>query len=209
MINNKIYRSGTLHPGEGRTIEGYAAVFEEVSIPIWDNQGSGYKEIIHRGAITEDLIKKSDIIANMNHDDNYMMARLRNGIGNIELTIDDHGLKFSFQAPETVKGEELLQHIKRGEITNCSFGYCMDYRDKGAEKWTKQADGTELREVFRIAYIFDISCVITAAFQGTECTTRDIDKLMTEIQSLGSSPRNELDDSLTGFYEDLLDELDK
>ena len=78
----------------------------------------------------------------MDHRSDYMMARLRNGKGNIDLTIDEHGLKFRFECPETAKGEELLQHVKRGEITQCSFAFSLDYSDKDAEKWTRNADGT-------------------------------------------------------------------
>ena len=45
-------------------------------------------------------------------------------------------------SPWLSKGEELLQHVKRGEITQCSFCFGLDYSDKDAEKWTHNADGT-------------------------------------------------------------------
>ena len=43
--------------GEDRTVEGYGAVFDSPSEYI------GWTEIIHRGAITEDTIKQSDVLA--------------------------------------------------------------------------------------------------------------------------------------------------
>ena len=135
----------------------------------------GFREIIRPSAITEDLIKSSDIIANMNHRDDYMMARLRNGKGNIELTLDDHGLKFRFDCPDTAKGEELLQHVKRGEITQCSFCFGLDYSDKEAEVWSHNADGTQVREILKIAKLYDISCVINPAYEQTECQARDLE----------------------------------
>jgi phage head maturation protease len=80
---NKIYRSAEITSESGRYIEGYAVVFNVMSADL-----GGFREIIRPSAITQELIDSSDIIANMNHRDDYMMARLRNGKGNIDLTID-------------------------------------------------------------------------------------------------------------------------
>ncbi len=191
---NKIYRSADIASNEGRFIEGYAVVFNVLSADL-----GGFREIIRPGAINQDLINSSDIIANMNHRDDYMMARLRNGKGNIDLTIDQHGLKFKFECPETAKGEELLQHVKRGEITQCSFAFSLDYLDKGSEKWTVNSDGTQVREILKIEKLYDISCVINPAYEATECQARDIEhcKRQTRINKVYE------------FYSDLLDELDK
>ena len=194
MINNKIYRSADIQSGSGRFIEGYAIVFNALSEDL-----GGFREIIRPSAITEDLINTSDIIANMNHRDDYMMARLRNGKGNIELTIDNHGLKFRFDCPNTAKGEELLQHVKRGEITQCSFCFGLDYSDKGAEKWTYNADGTQVREILKIKKLYDISCVINPAYLATECQARDLEHCLKQAQI----------NKMQSFYLDLLDELDK
>ena len=142
---NKIYRSADIASNEGRFIEGYAVVFNVLSEDL-----GGFREIIRPTAITQDLIDSSDIIANMDHRDDYMMARLKYGKGNINLSIDDHGLKFRFECPETAKGEELLQHVKRGEITQCSFAFSLDYLDKESERWSVNSDGTQLREILKI-----------------------------------------------------------
>ena len=191
---NKIYRSADITSGDGRFIEGYAVVFNVLSADL-----GGFREIIRASAITYELIACSDILATMNHLDSYMMARLRNGKGNIDLTIDEHGLKFRFECPETAKGEELLQHVKRGEITQCSFAFSLDYLDKGSERWTVNADGTQVREILKIERLYDISCVINPAYEATECQARDIEhcKQQTRINKI------------YGFYADLLDELDK
>ena len=191
---NKIYRSADITSGSGREICGYAIVFNVLS----DDLG-GYRELIKKEAITQELIACSDIIANMDHRSDYMMARLRNGKGNIDLTIDEHGLKFRFECPETAKGEELLQHVKRGEITQCSFAFSLDYSDKDAEKWTRNADGTQIREIWKIERLYDISLVQNPAYPSTECYARDVEhcKQQTRINRIYE------------FYSDLLDELDK
>ena len=194
MINNKIYRSADIQAGSGRFIEGYAVVFNVLSEDL-----GGFREIIRPSAITQDLINSSDIIANMNHRDDYMMARLRNGKGNIELTLDNHGLKFRFDCPETSKGEELLQHVKRGEITQCSFCFGLDYSDKESERWTRNSDGSQVREILKIERLYDISCVINPAYEATECQARDIEHCLKQTQI----------NKKQAFYLDLLDELDK
>lgn len=194
MINNKIYRSADIQAGSGRFIEGYAVVFNVLSEDL-----GGFREIIRPSAITQDLINSSDIIANMNHRDDYMMARLRNGKGNIELTLDNHGLKFRFDCPETSKGEELLQHVKRGEITQCSFCFGLDYSDKDAEKWSHNPDGSQVREILKIERLYDISCVINPAYLATECQARDLEHCLKQTQI----------NKKQAFYLDLLDELDK
>lgn len=192
---SKEYRSAELAYKTGRIIEGYAIVFNQLS----DDLG-GFREIIRPCAINQELINNSDIIATMNHNKDYMMARLRYGKGNIDLTIDDHGLKFKFDCPETAKGEELLQHVKRGEITRCSFYFGVDKRDlKSAEKWTRAADGTQVREILKISYLYDISCVITPAYEGTECFARDLEHCKKQMRI----------NKIYEFYSDLLDELDK
>lgn len=191
---NKIYRSAEISSGSGREICGYAIVFNVLSEDL-----GGYRELIKKEAITSQLISSSDILATMDHRSDYMMARLRNGKGNIDLTIDEHGLKFRFECPETAKGEELLQHVKRGEITQCSFAFSLDYSDKDAEKWTRNADGTQIREIWKIERLYDISLVQNPAYPSTECYARDVEhcKQQTRINRIYE------------FYSDLLDELDK
>lgn len=194
MKNNKIYRSADIQAGSGRFIEGYAVVFNVLSEDL-----GGFREIIRSSAITQELISSSDILATMDHRSDYMMARLRNGKGNIDLTIDQHGLKFRFECPETAKGEELLQHVKRGEITQCSFCFGLDYSDKESERWTRNSDGSQVREILKIEKLYDISLVQNPAYPSTECYARDIEHCLKQTQI----------NKKQAFYLDLLDELDK
>ena len=190
----KIYRSSDLTQSKDRVVEGYAVVFNKLS------QDLGFREIIRPSAITEELIKSSDIIANMNHNsDEYMMARLRKGKGNIDLTIDEHGLKFRYTIPNTVKGDELWSHIERGEIDQCSFAFGIDYSDPAAEKYYVDKDGVTIREILKIAQLYDISAVINPAYEDTEIYTRDLDHVNENIRI----------NKLNNFYLDLLDVISK
>lgn len=190
----KIYRSLDLTQSKGRVLEGYAVVFNSLSEDL-----GGFREIIRPSAITQELINNSDIIANMDHRNDYMMARLRKGKGNIDLTLDEHGLKFRYTIPDTVKGDELWSHVERGEIDQCSFAFGIDYSDPSAEKYHVDKDGVTIREILKIAALYDISAVINPAYPDTEVYTRDIDHVNENIRI----------NKLNNFYLDLLDEISK
>lgn len=190
----KIYRSLDLTQSKDRVLEGYAVVFNSLSEDL-----GGFREIIRPSAITQELINNSDIIANMDHRNDYMMARLRKGKGNIDLTLDEHGLKFRYTIPNTVKGDELWSHIERGEIDQCSFAFGIDYTDPAAEKYFVDKDGVTIREILKIAQLYDISAVINPAYEDTEIYTRDLNHVNENIRI----------NKLNNFYLDLLDEISK
>lgn len=166
MKNNKIYFRSKLdsEDNESRTIKGVAVVFNK-----WSNDLGGYIERIMPGAITQELIDKSDVIANREHNSqDYMMARCKNGKGTLNLELKEDGLYFSFEAPETDKGDELLYHVRKGNIDECSFAFTLS-REKDAEKWYKDKDGKLCRDINHIDGLYDISLVSHAAYSDTYC----------------------------------------
>lgn len=176
---------------EGRTISGMAVVFES-----WSRNLGGFIEIIRKGAITQDVIDTSDIIANFNHDDNYMLARSNQGKGSLTLELRDDGLYFEYQAPNTEKGNELLEHIKRGEIDECSFAFTIS-SEKGAERWYFE-DNVQKREILKIDRLYDVSCVTHAAYGATSCTARGLENAINER-------KQKIDDK----YNEMLKEIDE
>ncbi|MDE5830689.1 MAG: HK97 family phage prohead protease, partial [Clostridia bacterium] len=72
---------------DNRTVEGYAVVFES------ESENIGWREIIHKGAITEETIKNSDIFAKFNHDSNKILARSKYGNGSLLIEVDDNGVR--------------------------------------------------------------------------------------------------------------------
>lgn len=161
---------------DGRTVSGYAVRFESESVNM------GFVEVIHRGAITEDTIKASDVFALLNHQENTVLARCNRGTGSLTLTVDDDGVFYEFEAPNTANGDELLEHIRRGEISQSSFAFSVANED-GAEKWTKREDGIIVREINKIARLYDISPVYQPAYTETTCSKRALEKV-TELQNM-------------------------
>lgn len=177
-MENKHYRSfnGTIAntDSESRIVEGYAVRFNEPS------QNMGFYETISPDAITEETLKKSDIYARLNHREDTVLARSRYGEGTLQLTLTPEGLLYRFEAPNTQAGNELLEHIKRGEISTSSFAFTVDENDKQAQRWYKE-DGVMKRTVMKIERLYDVSPTFEGAYLTTSCYSRDKGKAMLEL----------------------------
>ena len=161
---------------ENRHIEGYAIVFNSLS-----NDLGGFREIIEQGAITDELIKNSDILCLMNHDiKKGVLARSYQGRGSLKLEIDEHGLHYSFDAPNTDLGDEVLEGIRRGDISKCSFAFVC-----GEDNWTKDENGEYIRHVKKIKNLYDVSLVYHPAYDETEvkADTRGLDELKAQEEA--------------------------
>ena len=161
---------------DNRHIEGYAIVFNSLS-----NDLGGFREIIEQGAITDELIKNSDILCLMNHDiKRGVLARSYQGRGSLKLDIDEHGLHYSFEAPKTDLGDEVLEGIRRGDISKCSFAFVC-----GEDNWTKDENGEYIRHVKKIKNLYDVSLVYHPAYEETEAIadTRGLDELKAQEEA--------------------------
>lgn len=154
---------------DSRTVEGYALVFGKQSRDL-----GGFTEVIEPTAL-EGILEKSDILCLLNHnEDRGILARSKYGTGSLELSIDDTGLKYRFEAPNTALGDELLEGLKRGDISTSSFAFTID-----KDTWTKKDDGSYLRTINQFKELFDVSPVYRPAYEDTSVTIsqRCLDKL--------------------------------
>ena len=163
----EIRNLGDVSSLEGRTVEGYAIVFASLS-----NDLGGFHEIISRSAL-DGIIEKSDVLCLLNHnEDKGVLARSNKGVGSLTLSIDDRGLKYSFEAPNTALGDELLEGLRRGDISTSSFAFTV-----GSDSWEKREDGSYLRTINSIKELFDVSPVYQPAYSDTSVDTRGLDQL--------------------------------
>lgn len=153
-----------------RHVEGYAVVFDSLS------EDLGFFEVIERGAITQELLDNSDVFCLLNHDDNEVLARSNKGKGSLTLTVDDTGVKYTFDCANTQVGNDLLEYIKRGEIVASSFCFALDESDDTAETWTYK-DGKAFRTIHKIAWVHDVSPVWNPAYSATSVSQRSLDKV--------------------------------
>ena len=150
---------------ESRHIEGYGSVFNERSLDL-----GGFVEMIAPGAF-DGVIERSDVKCYLDHNPGKgILARSRNGKGSLSLIVDEKGLKYSFDAPKTNLGDEVVEGIKRGDYSQSSFAFTVD-----DEIWTKEADGTYLRTITKIGGLYDVSIVANPAYEGTSVALRSLD----------------------------------
>lgn len=143
---------------ESRTIEGYGVVFNSLS-----NDLGGFKEIILSSAISDETIRKSDILFLLDHNkERGVLARSQYGKGSLQLEIDERGLKYTFDSPKTALGDEVLEGIRRGDISKCSFAFVVEEDD-----WKKESDGTIIRTIEKIKQLYDVSAVYSPAYEDT------------------------------------------
>ena len=168
MKERRMFEENITTQPDSRKVEGYAVVFNCESRDL-----GGFTEVIEPSAL-EGVISKSDILCLLNHnEDKGILARSNMGTGSLTLEIDEKGLKYSFEAPNTSLGDELLEGLKRGDISASSFAFKV-----GEDKWTKRNDGSYLRTINAIEKMFDVSPVYRAAYDATTVSvdTRGLDE---------------------------------
>ena len=165
-----VLREAAEGSSESRTIEGYAIVFgveSRILYDYWDN----YREIIEPGAITEERLKEMDIKMTMYHNREKILARSNQGEGTLKLTVDEVGVKYSFEAPNTVDGDTALELVKRGDLSGSSFMFWTD--EKSGVSYEKRSDGIMLRRVKTIGMIYDMTIAADPAYEQTTVAARE------------------------------------
>lgn len=162
---------------ESRHITGYSVVYNSLSRDL-----GGFREIIEPTAITSELISRSDVVMNYNHDDSLILARSRNGEGTLRLSTDERGLLFEFDMPNSALGDQVLESIRRGDISTCSFAFSLN-PDASGERWTQDEENGVIRTITTIDGLYDCALVIHAAYPETSVSARSLDKL-NEIKAM-------------------------
>jgi uncharacterized protein len=145
---------------DGFTFEGYASVFDQ-RIRI----GGGYEEIAP--SAYNNTLQRSDIFLLWNHDNSMPLAR--NGTGDLELAVDDYGLKVRARFVDTQYARDAAELIRSGTSTKMSIGFSVA---PGGDTYTRTDDGALLRRINDLR-LWEASVVGThAAYDGTSAAVR-------------------------------------
>lgn len=144
-------------------IEGYALKFSRDSDPM------GFGEYRFREQIDPHALDDADmsnVVALFNHDQSQVLGRT--GV-NLELTVDETGLRYKLTPPNTQLGHDLVENVRAGIISQSSFAFTIP-DDSDAQKWTRDgdADAPYNRLIRSIDHIYDVSPVTTPAYPDTE-----------------------------------------
>ena len=162
---------------DGRTIEGYAVVFNERSEVMLDwsveHGVRRFVEVIEPSAIDEALLSRSDIKATAEHNRERLLARYNKGKGTLALSLDEHGMKYRFEAPNTNDGNFAVEMIQRGDIGGSSFAF----RVKEADTTWKKEGETWVRTIHKISGLYDVTITTDPAYSQTEVTVRSLEEM--------------------------------
>lgn len=164
---------------DSREVDGYALLFNTLS----RNLG-GFREKIDPEAI-EGVIDASDVMAVLNHDNSRgILARSRFGKGSLTLSADEKGLRYTFSSPRTALGDECLEYLRRGDITQSSFAFTVK-----EDSWEKQEDGTYIRTIKKFDRLWDVSPVFEPAYFGTDVKCRSFEEFKAEQEKIEQEQR--------------------
>ncbi|EYT95536.1 HK97 family phage prohead protease [Enterococcus mundtii] len=165
---------------EVEVIEGYALKFDRWS----DTLGWYYpfREKLEPGCLDE--ADTNNVVALFNHDQSQILGRTG---ANLELNIDNIGLKFRITPTNTTLSKDLIENIRSGVINQCSFAFTIPDQE-GAESWRENKEtGIYERLVHKIDHLYDVSVVTTPAYPDTEAVVGERSKQM--VEELHKHPR--------------------
>lgn len=147
-----------------KTIQGYAAVFNKDS----ENFG-GWIERVDPKAF--DDVMKDDVRGLFNHDSNIVLGRAGKSM---RLSVDSVGLKYEIDLPETRAAQDLYESVKRGDISESSFGFITK-----EHSWETNKDKSKpsVRTILKLERLFDVGPVTFAAYPDTKVAARSLDTL--------------------------------
>jgi HK97 family phage prohead protease len=146
--------------GPKPVIEGHAAVFNQKS------HDMGFREIIMPGAFAE-AVMHDDVRFLLEHE-GLPLARTRSGT--LRLAEDQKGLAFRAELdPEDPDVQRLLPKIKRGDVSEMSFGFRI--KNRQTDEKLSLEDGEMVRTLLKVS-LFDVSAVTAPAYPGTDLQSR-------------------------------------
>lgn len=154
-----------------RTVRGYASVFDRDS----ENLG-GFIERIAPGAF--DGTDMSDVRALFNHDDNKVLARTASGT--LRLGVDERGLFYEFDLPNTSYARDLAELMDRGDVNQSSFGFTIS---AGGDEWD-WSEKPARRTITKIDRLFDVSVVTYPAYPDATVALRKLEQQQDNNEAL-------------------------
>ncbi|MBP1967982.1 HK97 family phage prohead protease [Virgibacillus natechei] len=158
-------------------IVGYALRFNTYSEDL-----GGFIETIEPRAL--DQARMDNVVALINHDSSLVLGRSTSGT--LKLETDEFGLKYTIDPPNTSYARDLMESMKRGDISQSSFAFSLDYADDGDESWAHDRDrDIYIRTIKRFKSISDVSVVTVPAYSDTQVVVaqRSLNEHKSELQN--------------------------
>lgn len=184
----------SLQGGDGRTLEGYAAVFNSPT-RIRDYQGD-FDEVILPGAFRNSLERRTPVLQ-FDHGKDPRIGSTP--IGKIEaLSEDDHGLHVRARLFAHPDVERVREAISEGAVSGMSFRFGIP---DGGDKWSARSGDVDLREISE-ADTHELGPVVFPAYDTTSVSVRSM------LSGLSAEELRDLIRELPAFLRDAADLTD-
>lgn len=160
-------------------VVGYAAMYSRAS------EDMGFIETIEPGAFVG--ADTTDVRALINHDQSKILGRT--SAGTLTVNIDEVGLRYELELPNTSYARDLAESLRRKDITQSSFAF-SDVDDNWEER-----DGKWFRSITKIRKLYDVSPVTYPAYTDTTVAMRSLEAVQAvneEEEEASETPDDQL-----------------
>lgn len=140
---------------------GYALKFNKLS----QNLG-GFVERVAPGAVSKTLRDGGDVLARFQHLDEYLLGRTLSQT--LRLAVDDVGLMYEVDLPDTQYARDLASLAERGDVQHSSFAFRTI-----SDEWGFTEQGFPLRTLLEIQ-LADVAPVVNPAYLDTSSGLRSL-----------------------------------
>ena len=99
----------------------------------------------------------------------------RTSSGTLTLAVDEVGLRFTFEAPATTRGNDMVELLRRGDVNKCSFRFIVRQ-----DEWlyADEQNGLEYdrRTIIKVSKLYDVALVVYPAYRDTEASVRHLEE---------------------------------
>lgn len=149
---------------EKRTLSGYAIKFNDVT-----TIGDQFREQVTSTAL--EGVDMSNTFALFNHDWSSPLGRAGR---NMDLTVDDTGLRVDIDLPNTSMARDLAELVKNDIVGGMSFGFTI-----ADDSWTRD-DEMPLRTINKIDRLYEVTFTPIPAYPTTEVALRNLEQATAE-----------------------------
>jgi HK97 family phage major capsid protein/HK97 family phage prohead protease len=151
-------RQASIGAVEGKTITGYAALYNSWSKPLMGAKGT-FTERIAPGAFDASIAAGASLW--FMHDSKQILANTKSGT--LALESDAQGLKYTATLGDSQRDADVLDLVKRGVVSEMSFGFSVP---PGGDSWAGE------KRTLNAVNLREISLVEVGAYNATTSFVR-------------------------------------
>jgi uncharacterized protein len=178
---------------QGRTVRGYAAVYDSP----WNDaliEEMGYVEKIARGAFRKALGRAGNVPLLVQHEQRSMLATTRNK--SLRLKDEAKGLYFEADLAKTTLGDDTLAQVKRGDVWGVSYGMASD--PSVDSSYSRQPPPPQ-RTINNIQRLLDVSLTFEPSYEAATVELRSQGFVALPMQEIFGGAEEQAEDAAGEF----------